>query len=477
MKLYNTYSKKLEEFKPLKKNEVLMYNCGPTVYGFASIGNFATFLTNDFLKRYLKYQGYHVKQIMNITDVGHLTSDADEGEDKIIKSAKKEGKSPKEIASFFEKKFFEDLEKLNIDRADHFPRATDHIKEMIELITILLEKGYAYEKNGNVYFNIEKFKKYGKLSGNTIEKLKQEVRSEVVKDKNKNNPFDFVLWFKAPKNHLMKWSSPWNEGYPGWHLECSAMCQKYLGKTIDLHTGGEDNIFPHHEAEIAQSEAANNKKFVNYWLHRRHILVDGKKMSKSKGNIFTVSDLEKKGFDPLIYRFFIFGTHYRSKAHFSFDNLAAAKKGLERIVSFIKELQQINNSKGTNLEAMALDEKLKAEFESAMDQDLNTPKALSAIYDFITKANRFKKQDKINKEEAQKMLNTLMEIDSVLGVVFLYLKNKKKTVSPEIKELLKMREMARNEKDFSRSDEIRKEIEKKGFTLKDTMEGQEIFPK
>ena len=474
MKFYNTYSKTEENFDPGKK-EILMYNCGPTVYSFATIGNFATFLTNDFLKRYLEFKGYQVKQIMNITDVGHLTSDADDGEDKIIKKAREEGKTPEEIARFFEKQFFLDLKKLNFSLANKYPRATDHVQEMIVIIKELINKGYAYEKDGTVYYDISKFEDYGNLSGNTPEKLEEEVREAVVKDSNKKSPHDFVLWVKAPEKHLMKWDSPWSKGYPGWHLECSAMAKKYLGPTIDIHTGGEDNIFPHHEAEIAQSEAANGTKFVNLWLHRRHILVDGTKMSKSKGTIYTISDLEKLGYDPLVYRFFIFGTHYRSKAHFSFANLDNVKKGLQRVIDFIGRLKRIENTAGTNLEAMALIEQAEDNFDKALANDLNTPEALAVIYDFISKTNQFIDQGKINREEAKRSVDLLRKLDQVVGLFFLYLEKSQANIPDKIQILLDKREAARQSKDFDLSDSLREEIEKEGFALKDTASGQEIM--
>ncbi|MBU1119409.1 cysteine--tRNA ligase [Patescibacteria group bacterium] len=475
MNIYNTYSKKTEEFVPLVKPEVKLYTCGPTVYGYATIGNFATFLMNDFLKRTLKYNDYTVTHIMNITDIGHLTSDADEGEDKIVKKAREENKTPEEIARYFEKQFMADFKKLNMDPAEAFPRATDHIKEMISLIEKLIESGHAYEKNGNVYFDISTYKEYGNLSGNKESMLKEEVRDEIVSDSNKKNPRDFVLWFKAPKDHLMQWDSPWSKGYPGWHVECSAMAEKYLGDEIDIHTGGEDNIFPHHECEIAQSECAYGKPFARYWMHRRHILVDGEKMSKSKGTVYTISDLEEKRFDPLLYRFFIFGTHYRSKAHFSFENLEKSKRGLQRITELIKKLQSITNDRGTNLEAMALLNKSENQFTEALNDDLNTPKALAVLYDLVRDVNSFIEQDKINKEEAEALLTLFRKFDLVLGVIFPYIEKSEKEIPNEIKNLAQEREEARKQKDFEKADELRREIQEKGFDVKDTKKGPGIF--
>lgn len=473
MKLYNTLSKKIEEFKPLSANKVTMYNCGPTVYGRPTIGNEATFLMNEFLKRFLEFLGFNVIQVMNITDVGHLTSDTDSGDDKIIKKALEEGKAPLEIARTYEKEFFNDLEKLNISRANFNPRATEHIKEMINMVQKLLQRGYAYEKEGTVYFDLTKFPAYGKLSGNTLEKLSEQVRSEVKKDPHKKNQHDFVLWFKAPKNHLMQWDSPWGKGYPGWHLECSAMSQKYLGPTIDLHTGGEDNIFPHHEAEIAQSEAASGQKFVRYWLHRRHILVDSQKMSKSRNNFYTLEDLEKKDFNPLIFRFFIFGTHYRSKADFSFENLINARNGLERILDLLARLEKVVDLTGTNLEGTAFLLKAKKDFYGALENDLNTPLALAAIYDLVSSVNLGLKENKINFEEAQKVISVLKEFDRIIGVIFKSYAARKKELPVEIKQLLFERKKARNEKNFKLADEIRAEISALGYLVKDTPAGEE----
>lgn len=477
MKLYNTQSRTKEDFIPIHEKTVKMYNCGPTVYGYAHIGNFASFLFADFLKRFLFFKGYAVKQIMNITDVGHLTSDSDEGEDKIIQEALKEGKTPQEIAHFFEDAFFADSKKLNIKRASHHPRATEHIDGMIEIVEKLIENDHAYENAGNVYFDTESFKNYGKLSGNTIKNLRSAARKGVVKDSHKKNPEDFVLWFNAPEEHLMKWKSPWSMGYPGWHLECSAMAYEYLGETIDIHTGGEDHIFPHHEAEIAQSEGAHNKPFANYWLHRRHIMVDDTKMSKSLGNIYTISDLEKKGFNPLVYRFFIFSTHYRSKADFSFENLEHAQKGLQRILDCVSRLQNITNDEGTNLEAAALLDKSKSTFEDALDDDLNTPKALATVFDLVRDINRFIENNKINRDEAQKLLELLKSYDEVIGVIFCMIEKHDEEIPHIIKELVAEREAARQNNDYETADIKRDLIQERGFDVKDTARGPEVFKK
>ena len=321
LKFYNTLSKTKEEFKSINPGKVGMYTCGPTVYGYIHIGNIRAYILSDIIRRYLEYGGYEVRLIKNITDVGHLTEDdvaqGDSGEDKMLKAADKEKKTPEEVAKFYEEYFKSAEKEMNILPAQYFPRATAHVPQMIKIIEGLLQKGFAYEKNGNVFFDVTKFADYGKLSGNTLENLKVGARLEEHPDK--KNPWDFALWLKAPKEHLLKWDSPWSVGYPGWHIECSAMSTEYLGNTIDIHTGGEDNIFPHHEAEIAQTECYTGQKFVNYWLHTRHLMVDGEKMSKSKGNLYKLEDIKEKGFSPMDLRLLLLSSHYRSQVNFTWD--------------------------------------------------------------------------------------------------------------------------------------------------------------
>ena len=320
LKLYNTLTKQKEEFIPINPGKVGMYSCGPTVYSKVHIGNLRAYTTADILRRYLEYRGFEVRHIKNITDVGHLTEDdvaqGDSGDDKMEKAAKKEKKTPEEIARFYENYAKEIEKEINIEPAHYFPRATEHIPQMISIIETLIKKGIAYENNGNVFFDVTKFKDYGKLSGNTLEKLNIGARLNKPHP-DKKNQWDFALWLKAPDNHIMKWDSPWSVGYPGWHIECSAMSMEYLGETFDIHTGGEDNIFPHHEAEIAQSESANGKKFVNYWVHNRHLLFDGEKMSKSKGTFLTLEDIRKKGFDAQDLRIAFLSSQYNSQMNFT----------------------------------------------------------------------------------------------------------------------------------------------------------------
>ena len=419
LKLYNTLTKKKEDFNSIHPGKVYLYSCGPTVYDFIHLGNIKSYLTADILRRYFEYQGLEVKQIKNITDVGHLTEDdiaqGDTGEDKIAKKALKEKKSPEEIARFYEKKFRETEEKMNILPAQYFPRATAHIPQMIKMIEKLIEKGYAYEKNSNVFFDVTKFKDYGKLSGNTLENLKTGARLEEHPDK--KNPWDFALWLKAPKEHLMKWDSPWGIGYPGWHIECSAMSIEYLGDTIDIHAGGEDNIFPHHEAEIAQSEGMTGKKFANFWIHTRHLLLNDEKMSKSKGNFYILQDILDKGYNPMILRLALLSSHYRSQMNFTWKSMEQAKSNFKKISAWINELKNISQENKKGSPSIDL-ENYQVRFEEAMNDDLNTPLALSVIYEFITETNKKIAENKLSSKEAGAILNFWEKVNKVFGLVF-----------------------------------------------------------
>ena len=465
IKLYNTYSKKKEVFKPLNPPKVNLYDCGPTVYFYAHIGNMWRYTISDLLRRMLEYNGYKVKQIRNITDVGHLTEDdllaADTGEDKMEVAAKREKKTPKQIAEFYTKAFFKDTKRLNMLEPYKSPKATDHIKEMIEIIKILEKKGYAYWA-GDKYFvyDISKFKNYGKLSGKKLEELQTGARLEPVPGK--KNPFDFALWVKDEK-HLMKWDSPWGTGYPGWHIECSAMSMKYLGKTIDIHTGGEDNIFPHHENEIAQSEAANEQQFVRYWLHVRHNLADGKKMSKSKGNFYILQDIIDKESDPLAFRYLCFNTHYRNNLNFTWEGLKASSIALEKLRQTVLELKENSFSK-TNKQSKEKSKKYKQKFLQFINDDLNMPKALAVMWKLI-------KDEKLSPKQKHDLI---LDFDKVFG---LNLEKVKEIKIPEkVKELAKMRQKYRKQNDFKKADEIRKKIEELGFTIEDTKKGSKIKP-
>jgi len=461
LKLYNTLTKKKQVFKPIKKGRVSQYDCGPTTYFHAHIGNMWRYIVSDLLRRTLEYNGYKVKQAMNITDVGHLTEDdllaADTGEDKMIVRAKKEKKTPEQIAEFYTKSFFKDTQRLNILRPHVIPKATDHIKEMIKMIKKLEKKGFAYQANKKYFvYDISKFKEYGKLSGKKTDELQTGARLEPVPGK--KNPFDFALWVTDPK-HLMKWNSPWGQGYPGWHIECSAMSKKHLGDTIDIHTGGEDNIFPHHENEIAQSEASNEKPFVNYWVHVRHNLVDGKKMSKSKGTSYLLQDLINKGYDPLSYRYLCLMTHYRSNLNFTWKSLKAADIALSKLRQAIRGFDK---GKTKNSEII---NKYREKFFKAINDDLNLPKALALTWNLI-------KDDEISSQEKRELI---LDFDKVFGLGLDKIEELK--IPQQVKELVEQREEYRKEKDFEKSDKTRKEIEKLGFVIKDTDQGPQILKK
>ncbi|MBP5308216.1 MAG: cysteine--tRNA ligase, partial [Clostridia bacterium] len=374
MKFYNTLTRQKEEFSPIDgSNKVRMYSCGPTVYNYAHIGNLRTYIFMDLLRRSLKYEGYKIKGVMNITDVGHLLSDGDDGEDKMQKAAREQNKDPYEIAAYYTEVFFKDLEKLNIGKPELTPKATDHIADMEKYVEGLMEKGVAYETADGIYFDIEKFPGYGKLSGIKLEDQLSGARVEV--NGGKRHPADFALWKKAPKEHIMQWDSPWGKSYPGWHIECSAMSRKYLGDVFDIHTGGVDHIPIHHENEIAQSESLTGKNPARFWMHGEFMLVDGGKMSKSLGNTYTIAQLEEKGYKPMHFRYFCLNAHYRKKLNFTFEGLDAAKVSYERLGSLIlKHTASATVTDGKTLE------KYKAEFEENINDDLNVPGALGVLW-------------------------------------------------------------------------------------------------
>lgn len=471
LKLYNTFTNQKEEFIPIDTGKVSMYSCGPTVYSHIHIGNLRAYLTADILRRYLEYRGFEVRQIKNITDVGHLTDDdidqGDSGEDKMEKAAKKAKKTPQEIAQFYENYAKETELSMNILPAQFFPRATEHIPHMVTIIETLIKKGYAYESNGNVFFDIEKFEDYGKLSGNTLESLNTGARlSEPHPDK--KNQWDFALWLKASDNHIMKWDSPWSVGYPGWHIECSAMSMEYLGETFDIHTGGEDNIFPHHEAEIAQSECTNDKKFVNYWVHCRHLLFDSVKMSKSKGTLLTLEDIKEKGFSAEDLRITYLLSHYRSQMNFTWQSLEQARKNRQTIETFLQRLnafKQINTSEYKDVDANMF----RQQFENAMDDDMNTPLALSTLLALITQTNTFMDDETLHNADEVNAFFT--KACTALGITT---KITQQNIPQEITDLAKKREEAREKKDYTRSDELRDKIMEKGYEVKDISNGFEL---
>lgn len=473
LKIYNTYSKSKEEFQPINKGKVSIYTCGPTVYDYVHIGNLRSYMTADVLRRYFEYQGYEVRHIKNITDVGHLTADdiaqADTGEDKITKKALAERKAPEEIANFYAEAFHRDEDAMNILRSHYFPKATAHVPQMIKLIETLIKNRHAYEKNGNVFFDVTSFPDYGKLSGNTLEELKVGARLE--KHPDKKHPWDFALWLKADPKHILQWDSPWSRGYPGWHIECSAMSTEYLGDMMDVHTGGEDNIFPHHEAEIAQSECATGKKFVNFWVHIRHLLIEGEKMSKSKGIFYTLKDITDKGYSPMHLRLLYLSSHYRKNLDFSWKAMGQARTNFERIKDFFQKISGILPDKSPTLVKSGFCEKHISMFNKAMNDDLNTPLALSALYDMITHVNKKISSGEMNIEKAAKILTTFEKMNKVFGLKF----QKKETEVPDnIKKMADERQVARKNKDFQKADELREKIAKKGYVVEDIEKGWKI---
>jgi len=457
MKLYNTISRKKQDFKPIKDNTVRMYSCGPTVYNFAHIGNLRTYIFMDLLRRVFKFNGYKILGVMNITDVGHLLSDADEGEDKMVKAAKEQKKSPFEIAKFYTDVFFEDLEKLNIEKPEVIPKATEHIKEMIEFVKGLMDKGYAYEIDDGIYFDISKFPDYGKLSKMDLEE--QIAGARVNVNEGKRHPADFALWKTASKEHIMQWQSPWGQGYPGWHIECSAMAKKYLGNTFDIHTGGVDHIPIHHENEIAQSYALNKVPPANFWLHGEFMLVDNGKMSKKLGNVYTISQLTDKGYYPLVFRYFCLNAHYRKKLNFTFEGLEGAKVALERLYA------QVSEHKSAKISGVNLQSYLK-EFSIAINDDLNIPKALGILWTMI-------KLDK-----AREIYELALKMDKIFGLSLdkesVKPINQKEEIPNEVLKLAAERLDARKNKDYAKSDEIRKKVSELGYAIKDTAQGFEI---
>ena len=454
---YNTLTRKKELFKPIDEREIRMYSCGPTVYKDATIGNMRTNIFQDVLRRVLKYNGYKLKHAMNITDVGHLVSDGDEGEDKMLKTAREENKSPLEIAQYYTKLFFEDLKLLNIETPEIVCKATEHIKEMLEYVEKLVNNGYAYETSTAIYFDISKLDKYPILSNLNLEEQKAGARVDI--DPEKRSPYDFALWIKAPENHLMKWDSPWGPSYPGWHIECSAMGQKYLGEQFDIHTGGIDLIPTHHENEIAQSKGACGKIPANYWMHGEYLLVDGGKMSKSLGNVYLVKDFVKRGYDPIVYKLFSYSCHYRNKLNFTWEGIEAASKSLERL-----KKGYIAHLKGKDEVDEDVINEYEERFHKAINDDLNMPAAMGVVWEVV-------RQDK----KSDKFAKLLLKFDTVLGLKIDEECNKPKEELPEeILELIEERKKARENKEWNKSDELRDIIKEKGYEIKDTKDGMEV---
>ena len=462
LKLYNTLTRKKEIFKPLKEGEVSMYSCGPTVYNYAHIGNMRTYIFMDILRRVLRHNGYRLKGVMNITDVGHLESDSDTGEDKIQSEAKRQNRSPYEIAEYYTKVFFEDLEKLNIERPEYTPKATDYINQMIDFVQHLVEKGYGYEISDGIYFDISKFEDYGKLSGINLDEQIAGARVEVNPEK--RNPYDFALWKKASKEHIMQWPSPWGMGYPGWHIECSALGREFLGDQFDIHSGGVDHIPIHHENEIAQSQALTGKPAVRYWMHGEFMTVDNGKMSKSLGNTYTISDLQERGYDPMDFRYFCLNTHYRKKLNFTFGGLEAAKTARKRL---IEQLQAHKNAQDANKDAL---KDYQKKFDEAVNDDLNIPLALGVLWTAL------------KEPKSKAVYDFALYSDRVLGLkleqsVSQTQQDVPQDIPQEIQELAKLRLQVKQAKDYTLADELRNQINSKGYIIIDTPQGYQITKK
>jgi len=461
MRIYNTTSRSIEEFKPLNPPLVTFYSCGPTVYDYTHIGHLRSYINTDILKRTLLHTGFEVKHIMNITDVGHLTGDDDSGEDKLEKGALEKGKTVWDIAIFFTESFYKSIKDVNIIPPLKFAKATEHIQEMIDLIQKISDNGYAYETKEALYFDTSKFEEYGKLSGQKLEDKIQQARKEVHIDKEKKHPQDFALWFKKIgrfKDHTMHWESPWGVGFPGWHIECSAMSTKYLGDVIDIHSGGIDHIPVHHENEIAQSRAATGKDFVRFWFHNEFLLVDGKKMSKSLKNFYTVDDLKEKKIDPIAFRYLCLQTHYRQQMNFTWEALEAANIAYKKLRDYIVEFKLKNEDMMLSEEKLNLNEEFNKNFFNNILDDLQTPQAIAIMWDMLKSdlPNHFK-------------LEHLLKFDKILGLNL-------DSATPEqipnqVMNLAKERLAVRKTNDFKKSDELRKQIKKLGYDIKDLKEG------
>ena len=454
---YNTLTKQKDLFKPIEEGKVKIYSCGPTVYKDATIGNMRTNLLNDTLRRVLKYNGYELKHVMNITDVGHLVSDGDEGEDKMLKSAREEHKSPLEIAEHYTKLFFRDLERLNIETPEVVCKATEHIKEMLEMVQKIMKNGYAYETSTAIYFDVSKLDKYGILSGINLNDQKAGARVDI--DPEKRNPYDFALWIKAPANHLMKWDSPWGPSYPGWHIECSAMSTKYLGEEFDIHTGGIDLVPTHHENEIAQNKGACGKNPAHYWIHGEYLLINGGKMSKSLGNTYLIDDIIARGYSPLAYRLFNYSCHYRGKLNFTWEGIESANTSLIRLREGYQK--HLNGNSDVSDEIIA---DMENRFHQAINDDMNMPLALSVVWEAVKYP-----------EKSPKIAQLLKKFDTVLGIKIDEVQETK--IPQEILDLVEERKQARSDKNWSESDRLRDLIAEKGYIVKDTKDGTEVLKK
>jgi len=472
LRLYNTLTRSLEQFTPLHAGSVGIYVCGPTVYGHSHLGHAKSYVSFDVIVRYLRFLGYRVRYIQNITDVGHLLGDTDQGEDRILRQGRLEQKHPMEIAELYTRSFFEDMDTLQVLRPDISPRATGHITEQIEIIRTLIDKRLAYETNGSVYFSVAKFPSYGALSGRTVEDLEAGARVEVKSEK--QHPADFALWKKAEPEHIMRWNSPWGVGFPGWHIECSAMSMKYLGESFDIHGGGLENQFPHHECEIAQSEGASGRSFVRYWLHNNMVTVNGQKMGKSLGNFTTLKDAFAH-WRPEVVRFFILQSHYRSTLDFSAEAVEGAARGFERLTAAVVALRERLRASPAGTGEARLDvTPFRTRFLEAMDEDFNTPQAVATLFDLTRELNQaLRAEGGVARESLEQVDVFLRECaEGILGMVFAEPRSERKgTEDALMKLLVDIRREARTQKLWALSDRIRDDLARLGITLEDAKEG------
>lgn len=457
LKLYNSLTNKKEEFVPITDGQVKMYSCGPTVYSYQHIGNMRAYIFMDSLRRTLKYNGYKVNGVMNVTDVGHLTSDEDEGDDKMEMAAKRENKSPYEIAKYYFDIYLNDLKQLNVDIPEHITPATQYIEQMINFVKGLEKKGYIYRLSDGMYFDVKKFGKYGQLSPKDLEKT---YNSRIDENPDKHHPFDFAVWKFVPDNHIMKWPSPWGVGCPGWHIECSAMARDILGDKIDIHTGGIDHKTVHHEDEIAQNDALSGHRVVNTWMHNEFLLVDGGKMSKSLGNIYTIADLKNKGFNALDFKFFCQNTHYSKKINFTFEGLKASAMGYKKLKANL--LEHKNGTANVDLESL---EKYKQKFLDAINDDLNYPLAIGELWTMLK-----------NEPKSKQVYNTALQFDKALGLSLGECDEDvvEDTIPQNVKDLAEKRLHARQIKNWTESDRLRDKITELGYKIKDTKDGYEL---
>ncbi|MDI6737483.1 MAG: cysteine--tRNA ligase [Nanoarchaeota archaeon] len=468
MKIFNTLTKKKEEFKPNNPDLIKMYVCGVTVYGNLHMGHIRTYIAYDMIRNYfIHFKNKKVLFVQNITDVGHIMGDADEGEDKIENKANIEKKHPMEIVDMYIQNMWQGLDALKCDRPNIAPRATGHIVEIIDAVTELIKKGYAYEINGDVYFDVSKFKEYGALSGNKIKELEAGARIEV--NNRKRHPFDFALWKKAEQGHIMQWSSPWGKGYPGWHIECSVMSQKYLGLPFDIHGGARELAFPHHENEIAQTEALTGNKMVNYWVHTGLLMISGQKMAKSIGNFINVKEALKKHKANII-RFFILSNSYSAPIDLKPDSLESSKKALDRINNYIAKLQQEAKNEHYNDQLGERLNILKSKFEEAMDDDFNTPNAISYLFDFINYTNKALASNEASPKNAREIIAYLKKINKLFKA-FKFASIRRITTAPEIERLIRERTEARKKGNWNKADNLRKELYSSGIELIDNKDG------